>query len=256
MENKKIFITGAASGIGKETALLFASKGWFVGLYDVNEAALSTLQKTIGDDRSCYKRLDVTDSMAVKEALDHFVSNSDDRMDVLFNCAGILRVGPFESLELTEHKRTVDINVKGVLNCTYLALPLLRKAEGARVINMSSASAALGTPDFATYSATKFWIRGFTEALNIEWERFGITVSDVMPPFVDTPMVQNATRSKSMDRLGINLSPEKLAKVIWKVAHGKRMHWPVSLQFKILYHTSKYSPTWMNRATMKWIAGY
>jgi NAD(P)-dependent dehydrogenase (short-subunit alcohol dehydrogenase family) len=256
MENKKIFITGAASGIGKETALLFARKGWFVGLYDINERALSQLQQTIGDSQSCFKRLDVTDSKAVREALDHFVSNSDDRLDVLFNCAGILRVGPYESIELSEHHHIVDVNVKGVMNCTYLALPFLKKAEGARVINMSSASAMFGTPDFATYSATKFWIRGFTEALNIEWERFGISVSDVMPPFVDTPMVQNVRQSKSMERLGINLTPEMLAEVVWKVAHGKKIHWPVSLQFKILYHTSKCSPTWMNRLTMKWIAGY
>ncbi|MCB0306565.1 MAG: SDR family NAD(P)-dependent oxidoreductase, partial [Calditrichaeota bacterium] len=109
---------------------------------------------------------------------------------------------------------------------------------------------------FASYSASKFAVRGLTEALNIEWRRHGIVVSDIMPPFVNTPMIQNGPASKSFERMGIRLRPEQVAEVVWKAARGNKVHYPVGLQFKLLNALSAVSPDWLTRRVMRWIGGY
>ncbi|RMH84169.1 MAG: SDR family oxidoreductase [Calditrichaeota bacterium] len=256
MARQAIFVTGAASGIGRATAQLFARKGWFVGLYDVNEAALATLAKELGSENCCAEKLDVTNYALVEAAMSQFAERSEGRLDVLFNCAGLMQVGAFETLEIQGHRRLVDVNIVGVLNCTYAAFPWLKATPNSHVITMSSASAVYGVPELATYSASKFFVRGITEALNIEWRRYGITVCDLMPPYVNTPMVQQARRAKSMDRLGVKLVPEQIAATVWRAAHGKKVHWPVSLQFKFLYILSRMLPTGMNRLVMRWISGF
>ncbi|MCP6059511.1 SDR family NAD(P)-dependent oxidoreductase, partial [Klebsiella pneumoniae] len=88
-----------------------------------------------------------------------------------------------------EHARILAINVQGVVQMTHAAFPYLKATPGAQVINMGSASGVYGTPHMASYSASKFAVRGFTEALELEWRRHGIRVGDLMPPFVRTPMV-------------------------------------------------------------------
>lgn len=256
MPEKTIFITGAASGIGKETATLFAERGWYVGLYDIREPALQALYHALKGERCCYQALDVADPDSVQAALDHFAAHTGGRLHVLFNSAGVFATGPFETLEQDTHHRMMDVNVKGVLNCMYLAFPLLRKTPGARVINMASASAVYGTPDLASYSASKFAVRALTEALHIEWARHGIIVSDILPPFVDTPMVQQARKTKSMERLGIHLTPEQIAGIVWKATHGTRIHWVVTAQFKLLWWLSGLFPTRLNHLVTRFIAGY
>ena len=256
MPLKTIFITGAASGIGAATARKFHAQGWFVGLYDLNPAPLAELQRSLGTENSCFMALDVRDREAVAAAMDHFGAHSGGRMNLLFNCAGIIGIGPFEDLRLEDHLRTAEVNFQGVLNCTFLAFPLLKATPGARVVSMSSASARYGTPDFASYSASKFAVRGLTEALNIEWRRHGIVVSDIMPPFVNTPMIQNGPASKSFERMGIRLRPEQVAEVVWKAARGNKVHYPVGLQFKLLNALSAVSPDWLTRRVMRWIGGY
>ena len=251
---KSILITGAASGIGKAAAELFAAKGWYVGLYDLNDKNLPKIAETLGSN-TCWQRLDVTDRASVENALKQFTSQTNGKVDVLFNSAGIAHFGRFMSLSAEEHQQTVAVNVQGVINCAYAAFPWLKETPDARMISMSSASAVYGTPDFASYSATKFAVKALTEALNVEWQPYGIGVSDILPPFVDTPMVQNNPQVKSMDRLGIKLNAEQVAKIAWKAAHSSRIHWPVGLQFKFLYQLSGILPTRVNHALVKFIAG-
>ena len=167
---KSIFITGAAAGIGRATALRFAAAGWRVGLYDVNQVGLKALVSEIGP-QAVAGRLDVTDGAGFAKALAAFAEPSDGRIDVLFNNAGVLSTGDFESMPLARCYALIDINTKGVVNGCHAALPYLAATKGARVINMASASAIYGTPAFAVYSATNFFVKGLTEALNIEWAR-------------------------------------------------------------------------------------
>ncbi len=250
-----IFITGAASGIGRAVAELFVSRGWRAGLYDLNEEALAQLHQQLGE-ATCYRHLDVTDATSVQAALDHFSTFTQGRLDVLFNCAGVLAVGPFEEIDLAAHQKIVAVNLTGTINCTRLAFPLLQASAPARVINMASASALYGTPDMASYSATKFAVRGLTEALNIEWQRYQIHVSDILPPFVKTPMLQQAPETKSMRTLGVRLTADMVARTVWRAAHGKRVHYPMTWSFKLLWVLAKLLPGRLNRLTMKFISGY
>jgi NAD(P)-dependent dehydrogenase (short-subunit alcohol dehydrogenase family) len=164
---KTIFITGAASGIGRSTAVFFARKGWFVGAYDVDEQRLASLCEEIGEDNSCYRKTDVSDLGGVREAVEHFSGFTGGEMDVLFNCAGILRMGPHAKLPIEEQYLIVDVNLKGILNCINASFELLKRTEGARIINMSSASSLYGTAELAVYSATKAAVSSLTESLNL-----------------------------------------------------------------------------------------
>jgi NAD(P)-dependent dehydrogenase (short-subunit alcohol dehydrogenase family) len=255
-----VFITGAAAGIGRSTAQRFARAGWFVGLYDVDEAGVRELQQQFGPERAIAGRLDVTDGGAVARALAEFFEAAGRRLDLLFNNAGILVAGEFEALPLDRQLAQVDVNVKGVVQCCHAALPFLKQTPGARVINMASASAIYGAPGFATYGATKFAVKGLTEALNLEWRRHGIVVMDVLPLYVDTGMVRNlGHRPRSLDVLGLRLGADDIARTVWRAAHWRwwpRVHWYPGPQGWLLALAQKLSPGWFNRLTTGIISGY
>jgi len=250
-QQKSIFITGAASGIGRATALLFAERGWFVGLFDVNEKELRVVAETIGESSCRYQALDVTDPVRYEHAIKYFGEYTGRTMDVLFNCAGITSHGPFEKVALDHLLKIININVNGTIIGIHLSMELLRNTPGARIINMSSASAFYGTPDLAVYSASKFAIRGLTEALNIECQRHGISVSDIMPLYVDTPMVANqAYRLGSQRLFGTSHTASQVAKVVWKAAHGSRIHWSPTFTVTMIDALSRLFPL-VQRAVLR-----
>jgi len=230
-----IIVTGAASGIGRATAELFYSKGWTVGLADMDAAGLEQLQASMNKQRSCVLSMDVTDAGSVKNAFEQFKYFQGESLNVLFNCAGILRMGTNESIALEDQHQIFKVNVGGVLNCIHYATPLLKNTSNAQIISMSSASAVYGTPQLAVYSASKHAVRALTESLNIELEHQGIMVSDIMVPFVNTSMVQQAKyKATSVKKLGVHVTPETVAKTVWKAAHNKRIHWQVSAPMYLL----------------------
>ncbi len=225
MNGKKcIFITGAASGIGRATALLFAERGWFVGLYDVNGKGLEALSVEIGKGSCCHAHMDVADLGSVKKAVDHFSKRTGGNMHVLFNNAGIIEMGAHESIPIEKQIRIVDTNLKGLLHCAHAGLPLLKNTENARIINMSSASSLYGTAHMAVYSATKAAVSSLTESLNLEFEKLGIFVCDVRSPFVRTPLLERDVKAPAIDKLGVHLMPEEVARVVWKATQRKRIH--------------------------------
>jgi NADP-dependent 3-hydroxy acid dehydrogenase YdfG len=250
-----IFISGAASGIGRETALFFARKGWIVGIFDIDEDGLSLLQSEIGGDNCYLQKMDVTNFEDVKSAVAAFVEKTGGKINVLFNNAGILRMGAFESISIKEQMMTVDVNFKGILNCVNAALEILKQTKDARIINMSSASAAYGIPELAVYSATKHAVRGLTEALNIEFEAYDIHVCDIMPGYVATPMVADATvQARSVEKLGVNIKADEIAQLVWKAAHKKKIHWPLGGSFLISMILTIFP--FLKRSLIKSSAGY
>jgi NAD(P)-dependent dehydrogenase (short-subunit alcohol dehydrogenase family) len=259
-QRKSIFISGAAAGIGRAAALRFASAGWRVGLYDVDLDGLKSLAAEIGP-QAVFGQLDVTDADAYAKALAQFAAGHHGQLDVLFNNAGILSTGDFESLPIARCHALIDVNAKGVLNACHAALPYLRATKGARVINMCSASALYGAPAFSVYSATKFFVRGLTEALNIEWARHGIYVCDLLPLFVDTPMVATlAEKPKSVGNLGVRLSAEDIAALVYRAATcavwRAPVHWYPGGQTQLLAWVNKCVPQRWTRATNKYLSGY
>ncbi len=247
---KSIFITGAGSGIGRETALFFASKGWFVGLFDINEDGLKSLESEIGKDNCFFQVMDVTDEKSVKKAADAFVAKTAGQLNVLLNNAGILKIGLYDNVGLKDHHQVVDVNFKGCLNCIYYCLPYLKKTTGARIVNMSSISALYGIPEVAVYSSTKAALSAMTEALDIELEPYGIRVCDIKPPYVMTPMLNDAgdvKSFKSLSALGGQITSDKVAKTIWKAAKKNKLHWNIgftklmALQCWLLPFTKRFS---------------
>ncbi|MGV0800248.1 SDR family oxidoreductase, partial [Mycolicibacterium elephantis] len=190
---KSVFITGAAAGIGRATALTFARKGFTVGGYDIDEVGLKTLADEIERLGAVAHtgHLDVTDPDEMAQRVGDFAKAAGDRLDVMINNAGILRAGRFEELDIAGHHREIDINAKGVVNGLYAAFPYLRKTPNSVVVNLSSASAIYGQAELANYSATKFFVRGITEALDIEWNRYGIRVIAMWPLYVQTAMTDS-----------------------------------------------------------------
>lgn len=224
-----IFITGGAQGIGLATAEHFWSKGWFVGVFDLNGDATNAWANDKGE-RAFGGALDVTDVAAWGPAIQSFLEASNNSFDVLLNNAGILADGLFEKIPLEKQHAIIDVNVKGLMNGCYLAKPHLK--SGARVINLCSASALYGAPMLATYSSSKFAVRGLTEALRIEWSGDGVLVTDIMPIFVRTAMVGGMTKVEATKKLGVHITAEQVAATIWKAATDARpkVHYPMGGQ--------------------------
>lgn len=221
---RAIFVTGAASGIGRATARLFGRRGFTVGCYDVDVEGARAVAEAIGAP-SFHGRLDVTNEESWTTAVADFEAKTG-RMDVLFNCAGLMRMGRFEDVAPAECRKQLDVNVMGVILGVQASLPLLERTGDAAVVSMSSASAVYGQPELAVYSASKFAVRALTEALDIELRGRGIRVSDVMPSYVDTPMVHTQKHlAKSLERLGVDLTAEEIAEIVWRAAHGRGLHY-------------------------------
>lgn len=252
---KTMFITGAAMGIGRATAEHFYNEGWSLGLADKNIHALD--EYALGKDVNriaCFE-LDVRDHAAVKSALAEFCGSHHQKLDVLINNAGVLEVGNFEDLSIEQHKFTIDVNVTGLINCTHAAFPYLKHADGARVVNISSASSNYGVPELSSYSASKFAVKAMTEALNIEWEKYGIFVCDVVPPFVNTHMLDSQkVTSKALNRMGAHLVAEDVVRTIAKQVESPKVHRPVGFNYAVLHYISAISPTFLSRLLMRFLS--
>lgn len=259
---KAIFITGGGSGIGRATAQRFAREGWFIGLADVNAAGLAETAALLPSGRSSTHLMDVRDRAAWASALADFAKASGDRLDVLFNNAGIGLGGQFPDLAPDQAERMIAINFTGVVNGIYAALPLLEKTPGAAILNTASAAAIFGSPGLAVYSATKFAVRGLTEALDLEFaergfDGAGIKVRSLMPSFIDTPLLDvtvSGTNSTSRERVraaGLEFTPvEQVADGAWDAVHGGKVHTVIGKTAKKLRFASRWAP-WLLKKRRK-----
>ena len=246
---KAVFITGAASGIGLASAKRFAAEGWFVGLSDIDVTGLKAALAAIGPENGATFRLDVRDRSAWSSVLADFAKLTDGRLDVLLNNAGVAKFGPFDSHADADVDLQLDINIKGVITGARSALPWLKATPGSRLINISSCAGLYGSPGLAVYSATKFAVRGLSEALDVEWKPYGVGVACVMPWFVDTPILNagapgsNANMSDVLKSGGLPVYPvEDAAEVIWRAVHGKELHYFVGKRAKQMRFASNHMP--------------
>jgi NADP-dependent 3-hydroxy acid dehydrogenase YdfG len=246
-----IFITGAAAGIGRATAELFAQRGWRLGLFDRDASGLDRVATSLGDAVCAMRPLDVTDRDDVAAAVSYFAGFTGGRMDVLFNCAGVLRCGPFVEQTAADDRLMIEVNLMGVLHGIRAALPLLEKTPGARIVTMSSSAAIHGVPEEAVYSASKFAVRALTEALSLELAPKGIKVSDVMPPIVRTGMVTEQAFTPAVNKnLSKWISAEDVAQVVWDAVHGHQVHGPIGRDVRSFWLTTRLWPG-LGRRLMK-----
>jgi NAD(P)-dependent dehydrogenase (short-subunit alcohol dehydrogenase family) len=234
-ERKAIFITGAASGIGLAAAKRFAAEGWLVGLSDIDGPGLKTALAAIGGDNAGFTVVhDVRKEDEWERALDAFMEASGGRLDVLLNNAGIARYGWFTEQGRADFDDQIDINLRGVILGAYLGHERLKHTPGSRLINIASLASLSGSPRLAVYSATKFAVRGLSEALDIEFMRSGVRVSCIEPTVIETPLLDKASAPggpsfrEAINRgMGAGLPVEQAAEVIWRAAHDDALHYPV-----------------------------
>jgi len=225
---RAVLITGAASGIGAATARLFAKHGWFVGIADIDAGAATALATELGKEAATPITLDVRDDADWARAVAAFGQTSGGRLDALINNAGQLTAGPIEHTPADKLRAMVDINLTGAILGVQACLPLLKATPGARIVNVASITGLRALPEASVYSATKYALRGLSEALRDELAPDGVAVSTVYPAFTATAMM-DAERGGVDDRLlqrleagGLKLyAPESIAKAIWKAVERR-----------------------------------
>lgn len=253
-QRKSIFVTGAGSGIGRATAKLFADRGWFVGLYDVNPSGLAETETDIPAAQRVSGVFDVRDRAGWQTALAAFTAASGGKLDVLFNNAGLARHGWFEDVSQDDADLEIDVNIKGVVNGCYAALPYLKATPGSRIVNTASAAAIIGSPRLAVYSATKFAVRGLSEALDIEFGRHGVRVTCLMPFFIETPILDGGTsgtnrhfRDEIVEQKSKVYPVSDAAEGAWAAAHGTELHYPVGKEAKRAHMLARFIPKTIRR---------
>jgi 2-hydroxycyclohexanecarboxyl-CoA dehydrogenase len=192
---KNAIVTGAASGIGLATAQRFAREGANVALWDVNEegAKRAAAELVSAGTKAMASRVDVSNRVQINAAVER-IHKEWGPVQILVNNAGITDFRPF--LEITEEgwDRVMSINLKSMLVCTQAVLPDMIAAHWGRVINISSSSAQTGAARMTHYAASKGGVIAFTKSLAMECATLGITVNNVPPGFVDTPMLRQAAK--------------------------------------------------------------
>jgi NAD(P)-dependent dehydrogenase (short-subunit alcohol dehydrogenase family) len=197
-------ITGAGSGIGRATALSLARRGCHLALADIDEesAMHTALQARQMGVRATHHRLDVADRGAVRD-LPEVVRAPHGRVDILVNNAGVALGGTFEQVSEEDFDWLMEINFHGVVRMTRAFLPLLKASDEARIVNLSSLYGLVSPPGQAAYSASKFAVRGFSNALRHELARTSVGISVVHPGGVATSIATNA-------RVPANVPPEEV----------------------------------------------
>lgn len=195
-----VLITGCSSGIGKETAKYFASRGWNV---------VATMRSP--DDDEDFKKfdnvlllsLDVTDKNSIELAIQNAIHRFG-KIDVLVNNAGFGTQGPFETATEDQVGKQFATNVGGVFACIKAILPHFRENQSGVIINVSSVGGRFSFPYFSLYNSTKWAVDGFSESLQYELHQFGIKVKIIEPgviktDFYDRSMVDSADSKKKDD---------------------------------------------------------
>jgi NAD(P)-dependent dehydrogenase (short-subunit alcohol dehydrogenase family) len=210
LRGKRCLITGAASGIGRATAIAAARDGAEVVLTDIRADELERVAEDIraqGGTVLHAAAADISDYDAVR-ALAEDVHAAHGSMDVVMNVAGISTWGTVERLSHDQWKRQIDVNLMGPIHVIECFLPpMIEAGRGGHLVNVASAAALFGFPWHAAYSAAKFGLRGISEVLRFDLRRHGIGVSLVCPGGVDTGLVG------TLDIAGVDRSSRRVTKM-------------------------------------------
>ncbi|RNL64818.1 SDR family oxidoreductase [Nocardioides marmoriginsengisoli] len=193
LHGKNVFLTGAASGIGRATAIQAAREGAVLFLTDVDQQGLVDVVAEIteaGGEVAYAAPVDISDHDGVRAMADEITAQAG-AMDVVMNIAGIASWGTITAMPHSTWKRVVDINLMGPISVLeYLVPPMIEARRGGQIVNVSSAAGIIGMPWHAAYSASKFGLRGVSEVLRFDLARHRIGVSLVCPGGVDTGLTE------------------------------------------------------------------
>jgi 3-hydroxybutyrate dehydrogenase len=222
VENKVVFVTGAAQGIGFEIGKEFSANGAKVVLTDlkedgVQEAALSLKKEGF---EALGIRCDVTSEEDLRETIAAAV-NHYGRLDVLINNAGLQHVSPIEDFPTEKFEFLVKVMLTAPFVAIKHALPIMKEQGFGRIINMASINGLVGFAGKAAYNSAKHGVIGLTKVAALEAADHGVTVNAVCPGYVDTPLVQNQLADLAKTR---NVPLEKVVEeVIYPLVPQKRL---------------------------------
>ncbi|MEW6382211.1 MAG: 3-oxoacyl-[acyl-carrier-protein] reductase [bacterium] len=205
LNNKVAFITGAAQGIGKETALTLARKGAIIVAVDLNkELLLKNADEFQSLDREYFPlAMNVTDEQEVNDAVAKVIEQFQ-RIDILVNNAGITRDSLILRMSEAAWDSVLSVNLKGAFHCTKAVARVMLKQKKGTIINLASVVGLMGNPGQANYSASKAGLIGLTKTVARELAAKGITVNAVAPGYIDTDMTRalpQAAREKLEDAI-------------------------------------------------------
>ncbi len=214
LANKNIVITGAASGIGRQMANLFAQEKSNVAIIDIDEKALKETQ----DELSKYdvKVQNYSCDLSKKDAIDETankIKNDFHQIDILVNNAGVISGKPIDELSYEEIKLTIDVNLIAVILMTKHFMRGMMDRNSGHIVNVSSAAGLTASPKMGDYCASKYGAVGFSEALRMEFQKYGapnVKVLVVCPALIDTGMFEGF----KMPPMSPILKPEYVAKKV------------------------------------------
>lgn len=202
LKDSIVVLTGAASGIGRATALLFAKEGATQILSDIDEKGLNETYKLIDDNAKARTKIiivDVRNQDEVKAMIDLTIEKFG-RIDVLVVNAGVVRVGDVESFPDSDLDLLINVNIKGThYTCKY-AVPYFKKQKFGTIITLASVAAHIGQIAHANYCSTKAAVLGYTRALALDLAPYNVRVNSVSPGATDTPMLQSDVAKQAKDR--------------------------------------------------------
>jgi short-subunit dehydrogenase len=195
LRDKTVIVTGASSGIGRETAIAFAHAHANLVLASRNEQALNTLAAELAPlgRRILVIPTDVTQRATV-EAMVQRVAAEMGSVDILVNNAGLGLNALLAEGSMTNIRRLFEVNVFGALHCIQAVVPYMRKQGSGQIINVSSVAGKIATPRHGAYAATKFALTAISDALRLELADYGIIVIAVYPGVTDTPFGENVLK--------------------------------------------------------------
>ncbi len=222
VENKVVFVTGAAQGIGFEIGKEFAAAGAKVVLTDLKEDGVQEAARSLKKEgyEAMGIRCDVTSEEDLKEAIASTV-NHYGRLDVLINNAGLQHVSPIEDFPTEKFEFLVKVMLTAPFVAIKHALPIMKEQGFGRIINMASINGLVGFAGKAAYNSAKHGVIGLTKVAALEAAAHGVTVNAVCPGYVDTPLVQNQLADLAKTR---NVPLEKVVEeVIYPLVPQKRL---------------------------------
>jgi|SRR5579862_3152026 len=255
LADKTVLVTGAGSGIGKETALAFARRGANLVICDLDESGLEATvaqARALGRDVLA-RRVDVANRHEMREFA-AAVHAQLPAVDILMNNAGVGLGAGFLDTQLEDWDWITGINLMGVVHGTHFFLPpMVARKRGGHVVNVASAAAFTATEPLSAYSTTKFAVLGLSESLRDELAPHGIGVTAVCPGIINTPITgsarmrgPNATDAARRRMIQVyqrrNYGPERVAANILKAIQRNRAVAPVSPEAWFIYYLKRLSP--------------
>ncbi len=222
VENKVVFITGAARGIGFEIGKSFAEKGARIVLSDLDEDSVVAAAKDLQDQGYDVIgiKCDVTEEIQIKNALDQTVAHYG-RIDCLINNAGLQHVSIIEEFPSEKFELLISVMLTAPFKAIKHVFPIMKKQQFGRIINMASINGLVGFAGKAAYNSAKHGVIGLTKVAALEGAAHGITVNAVCPGYVDTPLVRDQLTDLAKTR---NVPLERvLEDVIYPLVPQKRL---------------------------------